>query len=212
MSRQQRIAIFHFPIVPVVVLLMVANLTLRTYAQEPQPSDQRIENQNKGSENPAQPSGSPSQTANDPSPAPAKEQTPAPSLSVDGIPATVVDGDQVQGILGKQVRSSTGEDMGRIVDVIVDRSARVRAAVIDFGGFLGVGNRQIAVAWNAIRFAGQGKPDMLVLDFTRDQLRVAPAYKAGEQIVLLGSPINPNSPSAGGTPDKAPPPKDSPPK
>jgi hypothetical protein len=102
--------------------------------------------------------------------------------------------------------------MGRIVDVIVDRSARVRAAVIDFGGFLGVGNRQIAVAWSAIRFSGQGKPDLLVLDFTRDQLRVAPAYKAGEQIVLLGAPGDPHSPSAGGPPGKDPPSKDSPPK
>jgi hypothetical protein len=40
------------------------------------------------------------------------------------------------------------EDMGRIVDVIVDRSGQVRAAVIDFGGFLGVGSRKIAVDWN----------------------------------------------------------------
>ncbi len=122
----------------------------------------------------------------------------------------VVGGEHVQGILGKQVRSSTGEDMGRIVDVLVDRSARVRAAVIDFGGFLGVGNRQIAVAWSAIRFSGQGKLDLLIVDFTRDQLRVAPAYKAGEQIVLLGAPGNPNSPNVAGPPDKAPPSKDSP--
>ena len=78
--------------------------------------------------------------------------------------------------------------MGRIVDVLVDRSARVRAAVIDFGGFLGVGNRQIAVAWSAIRFPAEGKLEPLVVDFTRDQLRVAPTYKAGEQIVLLGPP------------------------
>jgi hypothetical protein len=32
----------------------------------------------------------------------------------------------------------------------------------------------------------QDKPGALVVDFTRDQLRVAPAYKAGEQVVLLG--------------------------
>lgn len=98
----------------------------------------------------------------------------------------VVDGTKLLGVLGKQVRSSTGEDMGRIVDVIITCSARVRAAVIDFGGFLGVGNRQIAVAWSAIRLPAQDKPGALVLDFTRDQLRVAPSYKAGEQVVLLG--------------------------
>jgi hypothetical protein len=113
---------------------------------------------------------------------------PGAGAKTDGLPAMVVDGEHVQGILGKPVRSSAGEDMGRIVDVLVDRSARVRAAVVDFGGFLGVGNRQIAVAWSAIRFPAEGKREPLVVDFTRDQLRVAPTYKAGEQIVLLGVP------------------------
>ena len=46
--------------------------------------------------------------------------------------------------------------MGRIVDVIVDRAGAVRAAVIDFGGFLGVGSRKIVVDWNALRF-GRGQ-------------------------------------------------------
>ena len=122
---------------------------------------------------------------------------PKPITTGEGIPALVVDGDQVMGILGKQVRSSAGEDMGRIVDVIIDRTARVRAAVIDFGGFLGVGNRQIAVAWNAIRLPSQEKPGPLVVDFTRDQLRVAPAYKAGEQVVLLGPPETPPAVTSG---------------
>lgn len=115
----------------------------------------------------------------------------------EGVPALVVDGEQMTVILGKQVRSSAGEDMGRIVDVIVDKSARVRAAVIDFGGFLGVGNRQIAVAWNAIRPPSQDKPGTFVVDFTRDQLRVAPAYKAGEQMVLLG--LSDPGPATGGS-------------
>jgi hypothetical protein len=124
--------------------------------------------------------GSAAQTAKAP------EATSKPATTGAGIPALVVDSDQMLGILGKQVRSSAGEDMGRIVDVIIDKSARVRAAVIDFGGFLGVGNRQIAVAWSAIRLPSQDKPGALVVDFTRDQLRVAPTYKAGEQVVLLG--------------------------
>ena len=42
--------------------------------------------------------------------------------------------------------------MGRIVDVLVDRSGEVRAAIIDFGGFLGVGSRKIAVDWDALHF------------------------------------------------------------
>src|SRR5436309_14729144 len=56
-----------------------------------------------------------------------------------GTPATVIDNQVVIAILGKGVRGSGGEDMGRVVDVLVDRAGQVRAAVIDFGGFLGVG-------------------------------------------------------------------------
>jgi hypothetical protein len=141
-------------------------------------------------------------------PGKAPDAAPKPVQAGEGIPAVVVDGGQVLGVLGKQVRSSTGEDMGRIVDVIIDRSARVRAAVIDFGGFLGVGNRQIAVAWSAIRLPAQDKPGALVVDFTRDQLRVAPAYKAGEQVVLLGLPeapaAAPAAPKNGATDKEAP--------
>lgn len=116
------------------------------------------------------------------------QDKPAPQGSVapaEGTPATVVDGNQVYGILGKEARSSSGENMGRIVDVIVDGSGRIRGAVIDFGGFLGVGSRQIAVDWSALRFS-DGKGGPLIVDLTRDQLRVAPTYKPGEQIVLLG--------------------------
>lgn len=153
---------------------------------------------------PAQPADKAAPPQSQPAP-PAKQPEagkPVPPVG-EGVPALVVDGDQMMGILGKQVRSSAGEDMGRIVDVIVDKSARVRGAVIDFGGFLGVGNRQIAVAWNAIRPPGQDKPGALVVDFTRDQLRVAPAYKAGEQVVLLGAADPPatSGSSAAGTKD-----------
>ena len=42
--------------------------------------------------------------------------------------------------------------MGRIVDVLVDGQGMARAAIIDFGGFLGVGSRKIAVAWQALHF------------------------------------------------------------
>jgi hypothetical protein len=203
MSRRAQSPAFHLYIVPIIAFLTVASSNYRVFAQQTEPSNQTNNGQGTNDVNPARPSGPTDQPAKEPSAPPAKEATPAPPIG-DGIPAMVVGGDQVEGILGKQVRSRAGEDMGRIVDVIVDRSARVRAAVIDFGGFLGVGNRQIAVAWSAIRFSGQGKPDILIVDFTRDQLRVAPVYKPNEQIVVLGVPDNPSSPSAGGPPDKPP--------
>src|SRR4051812_15142542 len=72
--------------------------------------------------------------------------------SVTPPTVTVIDAVDAHGILGRDVRSPTKEGMGRIVDVIVDRSGSVRGAVIDFGGFLGVGSRKIVVEWSALHF------------------------------------------------------------
>jgi hypothetical protein len=78
--------------------------------------------------------------------------------------------------------------MGRIVEVIVDRAGVVRAAVIDFGGFLGVGSRKIVVDWNALHFGGvKGKSDSISLELTQDQVSAAPEYKEGASVVVLGA-------------------------
>jgi PRC-barrel domain len=102
--------------------------------------------------------------------------------------ATVVDKQEVQTILGKNVRSSAGEDMGRLVDVLVDREGQPRAAIIDFGGFLGVGSRKIAVDWKALQFSPDDpKGNTIALALTRDQVKAAPEYKDGSPAVILGA-------------------------
>ena len=112
---------------------------------------------------------------------PSKEPSPPPSV-------TVIGARDAHGILGRDVRSSANEDMGRIVDVIVDRDGKVRAAVIDFGGFLGVGSRKIVVDWNALHFAGvSNKSDSITLELTKEQVSAAPEYKEGTPIVVLGA-------------------------
>ncbi len=114
----------------------------------------------------------------------AKESSPPPSV-------TVIGARDAHGILGRDVRSSANEDMGRIVDVIVDRDGKVRAAVIDFGGFLGVGSRKIVVDWNALRFAGvSSKSDSITLDLNKQQVSAAPEYKEDTPLIVLGAAGN----------------------
>ena len=83
-------------------------------------------------------------------------------------------------IMGREVLSATGEDMGRIVDVLFDEKGEPHAAVIDFGGFLGMGSRKIAVSWKALRFDLGEKKNIIALDVGREQLKAAPEYKSAE--------------------------------
>jgi PRC-barrel domain len=113
----------------------------------------------------------------------ASPAAPAPPPSV-----TIIGARDAHGVLGRDVRSTTDEDMGRIVDVIVDRAGMVRAAVIDFGGFLGVGSRKIVVDWNALHFGRiANKSDSITLELTKDQVTAAPEYKEDTPIVVLGA-------------------------
>jgi hypothetical protein len=148
----------------------------------------------------AQATPSPQPNAAPPAPqpsaaAPSQQPKAAPSQQSEektkeektSVPATVVDGEQLESVLGIQALSATGDDMGRIVDIIVDRSGQVRAAIIDFGGFLGVGSRKIAVDWRSLHFNPK-KAGAVVVNLTKDQLRVAPVYKPAEPVVMIGGP------------------------
>jgi hypothetical protein len=118
-----------------------------------------------------------------------------------GISTAALDPRDVEVILGKSVRSSAGEDMGRLVDVVVDRAGRPRAAIIDFGGFLGVGSRKIAVDWSVLKFArDKDKGDVITVQLTRDEVKGAPEFKEGSSLVVLG-------PSGGATQGPAPKPQ-----
>lgn len=123
--------------------------------------------------------------AGTPPPEPPAPSSPPPPAVPE---ITVLNKHEVEGILGREVRSATDEDMGRIVDVLVDRAGQVRAAIIDFGGFLGVGSRKIAVDWNALHFPPPGKAGArIALELTRDQVKSAPEYREDKPVVVLGA-------------------------
>ncbi len=111
----------------------------------------------------------------------AQTSAPAPSM-------TILGSKQAESVLGKEIRSNTGESLGRLVDVIVDRTGQVRAAVIDFGGFFGVGTRKIAVDWNVLTFTSDpDKSNAVTLELTREQIKAAPEYKDKSAVIVLGA-------------------------
>jgi hypothetical protein len=129
-------------------------------------------------------------------PVPAAKPTPS---------AVMLDPGDAQAILGKSVRSSAGEDMGRLVDVLVDRDGQPRAAIIDFGGFLGVGSRKIAVDWTVLKFMRDDKKQNVVtVELTKDQVKAAPEFKEGSAVVILGAMGNAQPAPAAANPQDSP--------
>ncbi len=117
------------------------------------------------------------------------------------LPASraVLDRHEAASVLGRPVRGSTGQMLGRIVDVVTDPEGRVRAAVIDFGGFLGVGDRKIAVDWAALLPVPDAKDGAFTVDLTRNQIKDAPEYKTAGPVVIIGSPFGIGGSGTGNT-------------
>lgn len=78
-------------------------------------------------------------------------------------------------------------DIGEINDVILSREGEVQAVLVDIGGFLGIGENQVAVDMNALRFvsddatAEDDSDYFLVLNASRESLEQAPAYQWGAE-------------------------------
>jgi hypothetical protein len=115
---------------------------------------------------------------------PAKPGPPGPSY-LEPLYAT-----EVTSVLGKNVIGTNGEKLGLITDVVVDRDGRPRAAVIDFGGFLGVGSRKVAIDWNLLKFDIEKRDRTVVLALDRREIQAAPEYKAdAESTEMVGPPL-----------------------
>jgi hypothetical protein len=101
-------------------------------------------------------------------------QAPAPSPPE---PTPQLAAAEVVAILGRKIVSPSNEELGRLVNVLVDDRGQARAAVIDFGGFLGVGSRKIAVDWGQLAFKPDSAGGQIALSMTREQIQGAREFK-----------------------------------
>jgi hypothetical protein len=110
-------------------------------------------------------------------------------------------------LAGLNVYNANNEKIGDIKEIIVGASGRVDFVVVGVGGFLGIGEHNVALAWNQVKFTeepmktssstdgvkttGTGTrtgaavprdyPDHAVVSMNKDQLKAMPAFKfAGE--------------------------------
>jgi sporulation protein YlmC with PRC-barrel domain len=78
-------------------------------------------------------------------------------------------------VIGMKVHNRQAESIGEIEDIVVEPlRGDIRYAVVGVGGFLGIGERYIAVPWPALSYDASKKE--LILDVTKEQVEAAPGF------------------------------------
>ena len=88
-------------------------------------------------------------------------------------------------ILGRNVFDSAGDNVGRLVDILVDKNGAPLAAVVDVGGFLGIGARRVAIAWTLLRFTVADGEMRIEMDLTFDSAAAAPEFQGPNNTFIV---------------------------
>lgn len=94
---------------------------------------------------------------------------------------------RAQGVLGQPVLDAKGQTIGHVVDILIDPEGQPQAAVIEFAGFLGLGDRDVAVDWKALRFAVQKDQIEIRVALEPAALKAMPLYKPAAKSVPVAT-------------------------
>lgn len=92
--------------------------------------------------------------------------------------ATAISADD---LTGTTVYDAADNNVGEVSDVIVGKDGKIDAVVIDVGGFLGIGEKPVALAFDDLEFRRDSDGTLYVYSkFTQEQLEAAPQYVKGD--------------------------------
>lgn len=143
----------------------------------------------------------PAPPAAQPTPQPATPPTPPAAQAAPPAASETIPAGTVLRLLGRDVTSPDGQVVAQIVNLLVDAAGQPQAAILDYGGFLGVGKRRIAVVWRALRFAPDRQAGAITLALGPDQLKNFPEFKADGPLVAAAPPEPPPGPPVAEPPD-----------
>lgn len=105
-------------------------------------------------------------------------------------------------LIGMTVRGSADENIGEINDLLVEKDGKINAVVIGVGGFLGIGEKDVAVPYSNVQFTadGQNANNMrAMVASTKDALKNAPEFKKAENRTAAGTSTTTGATGAGGS-------------
>ena len=85
-------------------------------------------------------------------------------------------------LIGFNVKNNANETIGEINELILDKDGKVVAVVVGVGGFLGIGQHEVAIDYKSlnIKYDPNAMTDAgattVVVDATKDSLKAAPAW------------------------------------
>jgi sporulation protein YlmC with PRC-barrel domain len=81
-------------------------------------------------------------------------------------------------LIGMKVVNTANETVGEINEIVLDKHGKVAAAIIGVGGFLGMGEREVAISFDAIQRSSDKDSNLvLTVNATKDSLKDAPAWR-----------------------------------
>jgi sporulation protein YlmC with PRC-barrel domain len=89
--------------------------------------------------------------------------------------------------------------IGEISDLLVEPDGKIPAVMISVGGFLGIGEKDVAVPFNAVRITKKDNKTYLVLNATKDALKSAPGLKYDREKTTWVPDTSSGTVGAGGT-------------
>ena len=93
------------------------------------------------------------------------------------VAANTTDTVDAKNLVGQTVVDAEGKTLGEIDSVLVDAGGKVKYLIVGVGGFLGIGEKDVALRWDDLQ---RKTGDKLVANVTKDQLTTMPAYRYGD--------------------------------
>jgi len=125
---------------------------------------------------PAMAPADPAMAPADPAVAPADDAMPM-GMPREGYTPVEFEALTADNLTGATVIGPNGDDIADVGDILLTADGEIDAMMVDFGGFLGLGQKTVAVALDNLEFAANENGDLVIYsDFTREQLEAQPEY------------------------------------
>ena len=100
-----------------------------------------------------------------------------PAFAADTMSSLPADSSTVTNYYKQDVYDQSQNSVGKIDDVLIDKSGKITALMVGVGGFLGMGEKDVALPFSAVKSEKKNDKWYLTVNETKDSLKSAAGYK-----------------------------------